>query len=273
MSKKRPHVYGIKSGLYFRLYYETIVKRLNISFYQGENMTSDNKIARTVGLLFLISMTASMIYTSFYSSFLFGSLIDVYPNKTQVIIGALLEFINCVAVVGIATFLFSVLKRQNETIARFYVNFRIIECTILIVGIISGLLLISLSQEFLKVGAPDTSYYHAGSILVLNIKHLALQMALIICSIGGLMFTYLLYQSKLIPRFLSMWGFIGYLFVLASALLDIFGIIDTVHGSGMMMYLPGGIFEVILLPIWLIVKGFNSTVVDAGVTHSDAMAH
>jgi hypothetical protein len=77
------------------------------------------------------------------------------------------------------------------------------------------------------------------------------------------MFTYLLCQSKLIPRFKSIWGFIGYLLVLASALLDISGIIDT-HGEGMRMYLPGGLFESILLPIWLIVKGFNSSAKASG---------
>jgi hypothetical protein len=220
-------------------------------------MNTDKKIARTVGALFLISMTVSMIYTSFFSSILYAPLTDIYPNKIDVVIGALLELTNCIAVVGIAVMLFSILKRHNKTIAIGYVGFRTIESAILIVGLISSLLLITLSQEQINAGALDASYFQTIGALVLKGKHMALQMALIICALGGLMFTYLLFRSKLIPRFISGLGFIGYVLVLASAVLDIFGIIDTVHGRGVMMYIPGGLFEVILLPIWLIAKGFN----------------
>ncbi len=222
-------------------------------------MNSDKKIARIVGGLFLISMTVSMLYVNVFSSVLYAPLTEVYPNRVQVIIGAFLELINCVVVVGIAVMLFSILKRHHETLARFYVSFRTIECTILIISIISGLSLITLSQEFVKASAPNTSYFQIIGILAIKWKQMALQMALIICSLGGLMFTFMLYQSILIPRFISIWGFIGYVLVLASAVLDIFGIIDTIHGAGVIMYLPGGLFEAILLPIWLIVKGFNSS--------------
>lgn len=235
-------------------------------------MNKDKKIARIVGALFLISMTASMIYTSFYSAVLFGPIVDVYPNKFQVIIGALLELINCIAVVGIATFLFSVLKRQNETVARFYVNFRIIECTILIVGIISGLLIINLSQEYISAGVHDISFYQTAGILALKAKNLTLQMALIVCSLSGLIFTLLLFQSGLLPRLMSAWGFIGYALVLVSALLDIFGIIDTVQGKGTLLYLPGGLFEAVLLPFWLILKGFNSSAIGSGTATKEMKA-
>lgn len=222
-------------------------------------MESDKRIARAVGSLLLISMTASLLYTNFYSSFLTAPLDALHPNKNQIILGAFLELINCMAVVGIAVMLFSVLKRINEHLARWYFGFRIIESTILTIGIIGGILLITLSQEFVKAGTPENSYFQTLNILALTGKHLALQMGIIICSLGGLMLTFLLYQSRLIPRFISAWGFIGYVLVLTSALLDIFGIIDTAHGNGIVMYLPGGLFETILLPLWLIIKGFNSS--------------
>jgi hypothetical protein len=53
-------------------------------------------------------------------------------------------------------------------------------------------------------------------------------------------------------------GLIGY-----ALLLDIFGIINT-NGAGMIMYLPGTLFELILFPIWLIVKGFNPSAIQFG---------
>ncbi len=209
-------------------------------------------------------MTVSLIYTNFFSAILDAPIASVYPNRGQVIIGALLELTNCIAVVGIAVVLFAILKRQNESLALCYVGFRVIECAILIGGVISGLLLITLSQECIKAGAPDASYFQTIGTLALAGKNIALQMAIIICGLGGLMLTSMLYQSKLIPRFISAWGLIGYVLVVASAVLDICGIIDTTHGAGMIMYVPGGLFETLLFPIWLIVKGFNSSVTDSG---------
>jgi hypothetical protein len=224
-------------------------------------MNTDTKIARIVGTLFLVSMTVSLLYTTFYSSFFDAPLADIYPNRVQVTAGAFLELSNCVAVIGIAVMLFSILKRHSERLALCYVALRTIECSILIVGVIAGLSLITLSQEYLKAGALAASHLQAIGIFVVEGKNLALQIAIFICGLGGLLLTSSLYQTKLIPRFLSAWGFVGYFAVLMSAFLDILGVIDTTHGAGMMFYLPGGLFEMVLFPMWLIVKGFDSAAI------------
>ena len=52
---------------------------------------------------------------------------------------------------------------------------------------------------------------------------------------------------------------------LAAPLLEMYGIINTIDGAGIIMYIPGAIFEVLLLPIWLFVKGFNLSVIDPGL--------
>jgi len=199
-----------------------------------------------------------MIYTNFYSFHFYGPLADIYPNKSQVIIGALLELTNCVAVVGIAVMLFGILKRHNSHLALWYFGFRMIEVAVLIVGIISGLLLIKLSQGSIQAGAGDATLFQTMGSLALEGKHIGLQFVLVICGLGGLILTAMLYQSRIIPRFLSLWGFVGYVLVVASAILDLLGIIDTVHGNGVMMYIPGGLFEAIAFPLWLIIKGFAS---------------
>ena len=74
---------------------------------------------------------------------------------------------------------------------------------------------------------------------------------MIALGLGSLPFCYLLYKSRLIPRWLSGLGFIGYVALLTSALLEVFG-----YSAGMTLYLPGALFELIF-PIWLIAKGFN----------------
>ena len=94
-------------------------------------------------------------------------LIDVSENRTQVITGVLIAFINGVAIVGIAVLMFPILKKHNEPIALGYVGFRITEFGIIMVYLTSPLLLIALSQEYAKVGAPDASSFQTlGAVLI-----------------------------------------------------------------------------------------------------------
>ena len=151
-------------------------------------------IARIVGALFIVATITYMIGSGLIGSIVEAPdyLISVYPNKTQMIIGMLLELINSAAVVGIAVMLFPILKKHNESMALGYVGFRVIESAILMVGAIGPLLLISLSQEFINSGAPDTSYFQPLGTLVMEVHDMAFQMAMIVLGIGSLMFCYLL---------------------------------------------------------------------------------
>ncbi|NQX66180.1 DUF4386 domain-containing protein [Paenibacillus alba] len=216
-------------------------------------MNSTIKSARIAGILFLIATVTYMLGNGLIEAILNDPeyLLHVYPHQTQVTIGVLLEFINSVAAVGIAITLFPILKKQNEQIALGYVAFRAIEAVILIVGAICPLLLIHVSKEYIAAGAPAASYFQTIGSVALQGKFLSFQLAMIVLGLYSLLLCYLLYRSKLIPRFLSIFGLIGYASLLTSALLEIFG-----HSAGMLLFIPGALFE-IFFPIWLIVKGFN----------------
>jgi len=168
------------------------------------------------------------------------------------------ELMNSAAVVGIAILIFPIIKQHDEAIALGYFGSRIIESVILIVSLLSPLLLITLSQEYIATGTTNDSYFQTIGNLAIKGHDLAFEIAMLVLSLGSLMFCYLLYTSKLIPRVISVIGLIGYVALLASGCLGIFGI-----DIGMILYLPGAIFEIIF-PIWLIVKGFNLTVIDSG---------
>ena len=223
-------------------------------------MKTYKKNAIIIGALFILTSIAGLIESNLSVPILQGSLNNVYPNESLVKIGALLILVMSIGIVGIAIAIFPVLKKHNETIAITYLSFRIIECVFLIVGAGVLLLFITLSKSYIATGIPTTSYFQTISDIAITVRYSAFQIAMAILGLGSMMVCYLLYRSKLIPKWLAAWGFIGYAFLLASALLDILGIIDTVHGSGNMMYIPGGIFEIIVFPLWLFVKGFNSSV-------------
>lgn len=164
-------------------------------------------------------------------------------------------------IVGIATALYSVLKRHSEIIAITYVSFRVIECVLLLVGAIAYFFLITLSQEYIHAGIPTVPYFQTLSALAIKMRYMSYQFAMIIFGLGSMFLCSLLFQSKIVPRFLSLWGLVGYAFLFASGLLDVLGAVDTVHGAGAVLYIPGGLWEFIAFPIWLLFKGFNSSII------------
>jgi hypothetical protein len=106
-------------------------------------MKSTKRIAVIVGLLFLVSTLTFMIGSNQIRSFL----IDVSQNKSPLFLGVILEIICGVAVVGIGVLMFPILKLFKKRLALGYVIFRIIECTIIIVG---GIYLLSLLEFMWK---------------------------------------------------------------------------------------------------------------------------
>jgi len=77
-----------------------------------------------------------------------------------------------------------------------------------------------------------------------------------IFAIAALIFYYLLYQSNLIPRWISVWGVIAAILLILANLLEVMGIVP----ASMILYLPI-ILNEIVLAIWLIVKGFNPSAI------------
>jgi hypothetical protein len=225
-------------------------------------MNSNRKTARIVGALFLIAMVASLLGAALMEPILDAPdyLINVYPNKTQVVIAVLLDLVTATAVVGIAVFMFPILRRFNEALALGYVILRAIEAVVLVVAVIGPLSLIALSQEFMEAGAPDASYFQTLGTSFIEVRaHLAGLMLGIFFSLAALLFYYLLYQSKLVPRFISVWGLIAVAGVLAVNLIEIFGF-GISFGAAIVLALPI-ILNEIFLGIWLIVKGFNPSAI------------
>ncbi|MFA5772908.1 MAG: DUF4386 domain-containing protein [Thermoplasmata archaeon] len=184
-------------------------------------------------------------------------------NANQVLFGALFQFIMTIAYLGFAITLYPILRRYNESLALGFLSFRVIASVLNIIGFVSLLLLLSLSQEFVKAGTTDLSYYQTlGNLLRSGrdfVNHIAMILTL---SVGSLMFYFLLYQTKLTPRWLSLWGLIGTTFTILASLLIMFNIIDIITTIYIVLNLPLILLEIVLA-IWFIAKGFNSQVLNS----------
>ncbi len=80
----------------------------------------------------------------------------------------------------------------------------------------------------------------------------------VFASLAALPFYYLLFQSKLLPRWISVWGLIAAPLYLASGLLAMFDLVDPFSPILVLLFLPAALLEMVLA-VWLIVKGFNSS--------------
>ena len=225
-------------------------------------MNSYRKTAMIVGVLFIIATVAPLLSFPF-SGFITDDpdyLVNVSANATQVIIGALFEFIMCLAIAGIAIWAYPILKKHNDGLALGYVGFRLIEGILLTIAVIGLLSLLTLSQEFVKAGAPDASYFQSLGTLLLAARDWTGVLGSFAFILGALMYYYIFYQSKLIPRWLSVWGLIGVPLWIAAELLIMFGLIESFSTNAILLDIPIAVNEMVLA-VWLIVKGFNPSAI------------
>jgi hypothetical protein len=123
---------------------------------------------------------------------------------------------NCAAVVVIPVMLFPIFRKHGEALALGYLGSRIIESVVIIVGDISLLSLLTISREFVRAGAPDASQFQAlGTLLLAASDWTFLLGPGIAFSLTALILNYILFESRLVPRFISAWGLIGAALLLA----------------------------------------------------------
>ena len=225
-------------------------------------MKPNKKTARIVGVLFIIA-TASIFAESIYEPILNSpDFLDlIYPNKQTFIIGILLESIMIPAMFLIPIFLFPVLKKHNKVLALGYVVFRSLESALIGIAEINKLSLINLSRDYLNKGGVDTSNFQniGGSIqsklIWVNTDGI---IYVAIFAMGALILNFALYKSRLIPRWLSVWGIIAAVAILTGSML--FAFTDTSEVIAMLLIIPIAVQEMVFAA-WLIIKGFNPSAI------------
>ena len=238
-------------------------------------MDSTRKTAFIAGLLFVITFI-----TSIPAAFYFYP--PVLNDPTYIIsagadmgvkFGALLEVILVVANVGTGVVLYRVLKRQNPIVALGYVTARVVESTIIAVGIISLLSVVTLRQEFAGVaGADAAALVPIGSALVAIHDATFLLGPGFLAPLGnGILLGYLLYRSGLVPRGLTMLGLIGGPLLLVSFVAVLFGVYEQVSLPAAIATIPEFLWE-LSLGIYLMVKGFKPSAIASEPTRTDTIA-
>jgi hypothetical protein len=217
-------------------------------------------------VLFILAAVTAIIGLALYGPILHDPdyIIKGPSNEVQVIWGAFLEIILAFSVIGISITMFPILKKYNESIAIGYVCFRLLEATIIIIGIMSLLSIVTLSQEFAKAVTPNaSSFLTAGKLLVAVHDWTFLFGPNLALGPSTLMMSYFLYKLRLVPRFISVLGLVGGPLIFTCAVLVMFGVFLQISVWGALLAIPVFAYEM-SLAVWLIVKGFNPSAIASG---------
>jgi hypothetical protein len=226
-------------------------------------MNTYKNIARTMGILYIlgtISGILSRVVTGTINSAP-DLLASISANGNPIRLGALFVLTMGLALAMIPVIGYPVLRKRDEILALGYVVFRgALEGVYYVAIFVSWLLLLPLSQVY-QAGSLEASNLRVLANVLLEAKEIAAFGSIVFC-LGGLMFYYLLFQSKLVPQWLSGWGFIALILGFAAGLLAMFGFFGPTSPISDVLQIPIFLQEMVLA-VWLIVKGFNPSAIAA----------
>jgi hypothetical protein len=225
-------------------------------------MDSNRKTALVAGVLFVITFVAGIAGALIYGPVLSDPRYIVGAGAdTQVFLGAFLELILIIANIGTAVVLFPILKRQNEGLALGYVTARVVECTFILIGILSLLTIVTLRQA--NAGALGAASADAGSLVTIDKALVAIHNWTFLLGPGfvvgignGLMLGYLMYRSGLVPRWMAMLGLVGGPLLTASGIAVLLGLIPQFSVPQGIATIPEILWEG-TLALYLTFRGFR----------------
>jgi hypothetical protein len=240
------------------------------------HQVNPQKIARIFGWLFIATFVTAIGAKILFVNGVGGSFgelrfIPGAVSENSVYLGAILEFGVIVTNIATAVVIYPIVKRQSEKVALGYVTARIMESAFILVGIMSILSIVSLSDALVgATGAEATALTVQGDSLAATYDWAFLFGPGLVVGFGnGLMLGYLMYRSGLVPRRMAMLGLIGGPMLILSFVLILFGVYENGSGPAFLLALPEIAWEA-SLGIYAAWKGFRPEAVTSLATRDAA---
>jgi Domain of unknown function (DUF4386) len=204
------------------------------------------------GLTFVTSIAALILYDPVLNDadYILGDGAD-----TRVTFGALLEVGLVITNIGTAVVLWPIVRRQSETLALSYVASRIVESSVIAVGLISVMSVVTLREDLAGSGADAGSLTVAGESLVAIHDYTFLLGPGFCVGVNGILLGYLFLKSGLVPRQIALFGVVGGPLIFASCIAVLFGAYEQ-SGAHFFFAIPEIIFEA-SITVYTIWKGFR----------------
>jgi hypothetical protein len=215
------------------------------------------KTALAAGLLYLATFVFSIPALGIYDNvvnnpdFVLGA-----GSDDGVLWGALIEVITALAGIGTAVVLYSVVKRYGRAGALGFVASRVLEASMIFVGVVAVLSVFTLRQD---VAGADATGAVAGARALVAIKDWTFLLGPgLMAVVNALCLATVLYRSRLVPRIIPTIGLVGAPILLGSFVATLFGVYDQVSTPALFAALPIAVWE-FSLGVWLTVKGFTDS--------------
>ena len=228
-----------------------MTNQMQAAMHERDGPHAYRKTATTVGVIYLLGMVVGIGGNVVVQSILGASdpLATVGASRTLIAIGAMLWLLAVAGDAAHGILMFPVLKPFSERIAFGYFGARIMDAVFVSIMALLILFQIPLANEYLRTGASDT--LQALSSVLMQAQLYAYHFGMLTVGVAGLMLCFVFYKTQLVPRFLAVWGLVGYAVILGGSVLEVVGFnLSSIHT------IPGGLWE-LFIGVWLIVKGFN----------------
>jgi hypothetical protein len=219
----------------------------------AEGTNTYRTTARIVGAMYLAGFIVGITGFVLIGSILSGPdhLATLPASSMLLAIAAVLWLMAAAWDAAHGVLMFPILKQHSERVAVGYLGFRIMDGLIIAIMVLFILVQIPIGSEYVNAAGSDASSLQALSTVFMQAQLDAYNIAMLTLGISSLILCYSFYKSKLVPRFLAVWGLVGYAVILCGSVLEVLGFnLLTIHA------IPGGLWEV-FIGVWLIVKGFN----------------
>jgi hypothetical protein len=220
-------------------------------------MDTNRKAAVAAGVLFIVATVADVMSRVAFLTPVLGlpdPLAAVSANETRVVLGALLLVVGAAAAAGIAIAMYPVLRVHGEALALGSVGFRLIEGTLYLGIVVCLLLLVAMGEQALNGGDPVA--FAVPVALVLAAREALGQVSVLTFAVGATLYYWLFYRSRVVPRWLSVWGLVAIASLVTSVVLVISGVVEPMSQPQVLLAAPIGLQEMVLAG-WLIAKGFR----------------
>ncbi len=216
------------------------------------------RIARTFGVLYLITFATSIPALLLYQPVLDNpaGYVAGTGHANRILLGAFLELLLIIANIGTAVVVYPLLKRVNEVCALGYVTARLVECTFILVGILTMLAVVTL-QRNPSAGTEATLGAIAYTLAAIKDWTFLLGPGFVVGIGNGLLLGYLMYRSELVPKRMAVLGLVGGPLIIVSGILTMFGLAKAGGTLQGIATIPEAVWE-LLLGIYPLVWGFRA---------------
>ena len=230
-------------------------------------MSRDQTRARVFGVLYLITFATSITAALLYAPMLDDPVgyIRGAGHDTQILFAALLELLLIIANIGTAVVIFPIVRRMNEELALGYVTARIVECTFILVGILSVLAIVTLRNQVAGAAEGTVGY----TLAAIKDWTFLLGPGWVVGWGNGLILGYLMYRSQLVPRAACWLGLIGGPLLIATGTAILFtgnDPSDALRSLQGIATIPEALWE-LFLGVYCTFKGFRPS---SPILHDDA---